>query len=86
MTSVTQAVSDTTFSVIVGAGISLWIASLAAMFKVAALLTRLVDKVETLDKQTRLNAANITNLQQRFNVPQADPANLNNNPNLDLTG
>lgn len=71
MTSVTQGVSDATFSIIVTAGLSLWIASLAAMWKVATLLSNLTSEIKTLAKQTQLNSANITRIQRRFNVPQA---------------
>jgi hypothetical protein len=59
--------------------LTLWLASMAAMWKIATLLSgitselrALKDETETTKVQGQLNAANIVQIQRRFDIPQAE--------------
>ena len=75
-----EVISNDTALAIAAIGITLWLASMAALWKIAAILARITGELKDLKrdakvtrKQTRVNAANLAKLQQRFGVPQADP-------------
>lgn len=86
-------VSNSTFTLVVTCGLALWTALIGATWKLAAVITTLVVEVKALKDdvkeskdQGQLNAANITRLQQRFNIPQASPDEVLNNTDLDQVG
>ena len=58
--------------------ITLWVASMGGMWKIATLLSSITAELRSLREeqvvtyeQTGFNAANIVAIQKRFNVPQA---------------
>ena len=61
--------------VVIGVVVTLWLASLGAVWKVANILSAITGELRELRNETRANGRNITTLQTRMNVTPADQVN-----------
>ena len=61
--------------VVIGVVVTLWLASLGAVWKVANILSAITGELRELRNETRANGRNITTLQTRMNVTPADHVN-----------
>ena len=61
--------------VVIGVVVTLWLASLGAVWKVANILSAITGELRELRNETRANGRNIATLQTRMNVTPADHVN-----------